>query len=94
MPSEAILLLSNATATGTGKAAGPGDYCFAVDGTFSSTTVALEMQSPDGSSWLAIEDASFTAEGAVIVTLPRTVVRASVTSGTPSGLYATLSPVA
>lgn len=94
MPSDTVSLLSNASATGTGKGAGPGDYCLSVDGTFGGATVAFEIQSPDGSSWLGVSDASFTAEGAVIVTLPRTLVRMSVTGGTPSALYATLVPAA
>lgn len=90
----AILLLSNATATGGAKAVtSPGDYCFAVDGTFSGATVSLEMQSPDGSSWVAIASSGLTAEGGVIISLPANVYRAAVASGPPSGIYATLSPV-
>lgn len=92
--SQGVTLLSNASATGGAIAAGPGDYCYAVDGTFGSGTVSLQMQSPDGSSWLTIADTSLTAEGAVIVTLPRGIYRAGVSGGTPSALYATLLPVA
>lgn len=87
-------LLSNGSATGTAQGMEPGDYCWAVDGTFGGATVSLQMQSPDGSSWLTIEDTDFTAESAVIVTLPANMYRALVASGTPSALYATLTPVA
>lgn len=90
---QAVTLLSNASATGGVVAAGPGDYCYAVDGTFGGATVSLQMQSPDGSSWLTIADTGLTAEGAVIVTLPRGQFKALVAGGTPSALYSTLLPV-
>lgn len=87
----ADLLLSNAAATGAAKSRAAVIYTFAVDGTFNGATVALEMKSPDGSSWLAISGASFTAEGAVNVELPSNSYRASVTGGPPSGIYASLN---
>lgn len=84
------LLLSNASATGNALPRQAGDYCFAVDGTFSGATVALQMLSPDGTNWLTIADTGLTSEGAMIVTLPSGRYRASVASGPPSGIYATL----
>lgn len=90
---QAVSLLSNASATGSPVAAGAGDYCYSVDGTFGGATVSLQMQSPDGSSFLTIADTGLTAEGAVIVTLPLGIYKALVAGGTPSGLYATLLPV-
>lgn len=84
------LLLSNASATGNALSRPAGDYCFAVDGTFSGATVALQMLSPDGTNWLTIADTGLTSEGAMIVTLPSGRYRASVASGPPSGIYATL----
>lgn len=90
---QSVSLLSNASATGSTVAAGPGDYCYMVDGTFGGATVLLQMQSADGSSFLTIADTGLTAEGAVIVTLPLGVYKALVAGGTPSALYATLLPV-
>ena len=85
-------LITNGTATGptSGVSRMAGDYCFAVDGTFSGATVALQMLSPDGTNWLTIADTGLTSEGAMIVTLPSGRYRASVASGPPSGIYATL----
>lgn len=86
------VLLSNASATGDAfRVNASREWLFSVDGTFNGATVQLQLQSPDGSSWLPIEDAAFTAEGAVVVFLgDNSVVRAAVSGGTPSALYAEL----
>lgn len=89
-------LLHNATATTAdanivGIAAGV--YCFAIDGTFDGATCTLQMLSPDGTSWLSITGAAFTAEGTVIVELPGARMRVLVAGGPPSAMYATLKKV-
>lgn len=79
-------LITNGTATGPTSSMPrmAGDYCFAVDGTFSGATVALQMLSLDRTAnWLTIADTGLTAEGAMIVTLPSGRYRASVASGPP-----------
>lgn len=93
MANESYTLLSNASATGTAVEIPRGRYCFEVDGTFDGT-VTLQKLGPDGSSYISVgADAELTAEGAVLVDLPATTVRAHVGSGSPSALYATLSLV-
>jgi hypothetical protein len=93
MATPTLVLLSNASANGSAAGVQPGRYAFAVDGTFNSGTVKLQIQSPDGSSWIDIgNDATLSAEGACLVDLPGCQVRAAIT-GSPSALYATLSPI-
>lgn len=89
----AIQLLSNASATGNSfQVNNSRDYVFSVDGTFGGATVTLQLLSPDGSSWLSITNAAFTAEGAVAVFLGAdSTVRVLVASGIPSALYAALN---
>lgn len=87
-------LLSNASATGDAVNVAPGRYCYAVDGTFSGATVTLAMLGPDGSSYISVgADAALTAEGAVLVELPDCTVRAQISGGPPSGIYASLERV-
>lgn len=85
-------LLNNASATGPVLEIGTtGEFIFSVDGTFGGATVALKLLSPDETSWLAIASASFTAEGAIVVALSKgNKVRAEVSGGSPSALYADL----
>lgn len=88
-------LLNNVAATGSGVSVGGGSYVFTVDGTFGGATVALEIRSPDGSSWLAIANGSFTAEGNCVVELgDGSEVRVSVTGGSPAALYANIAAIA
>ena len=88
-----ITLLSNASATGGATAVPQGRYAFAADGTFNGGTVKLQILSPDGSSYIDIGgDATLSAEGVCLVDLPHCTVKGAVT-GSPSAIYATLSPV-
>jgi hypothetical protein len=80
-------LLSNATATGAAATWGGGAGVFIVVGTFTGATVALETLGPDGATWVASQ-AGLTANGVQRFVLPPGQIRASVTGGTPSGLYA------
>lgn len=89
-------LIDNGSATGptAGLVVAPGRYCFAVDGTFGGATVTLSLLSPDGSSYISCgTDAALTAEGAVEVELPATTVKAVVSGGSPSALYASLERI-
>lgn len=90
-----VSLISNGTAsTASGLSVSPGRYAYAVDGTFSGATVTLSMLSPDGSSYISVgSDAALTAEGAVLVELPYCKVKAIVTGGPPSGIYASLTRI-
>lgn len=82
-------LLSNATATGTAVTVPAGRHLFIVEGTFSGATVALQFEGPNG-TMINVPNASVTANGMAVVEIPSGKVRASVTGGPPSGIYASL----
>jgi hypothetical protein len=83
-------LLSNASATGSRVIWPGGPGVFKVVGTFGGATVSLEFLGPDGSTWVAMgADTTLTAAGGAQFTNDPGPIRASVTGGTPSGLYAT-----
>ncbi len=83
-------LLTNASATGTGKHWPGGRGQFAVVGTFSGATVTLQTLGPDGSTYVSLgADAALTAAGLVNFDAPEGMLRALVAGGPPSGLYAT-----
>lgn len=90
-----LSLLSNAAATGaTVVVTAGGSYSFAVLGTFSGATVALQIMGPDGATWITIPNSGQTAAGVVTVDIPTGAsVRASVTGGPPTGIYASLSMI-
>lgn len=82
-------LLSNASATGASANWGGGVGVFMVSGTFGGGTVSLQFQGPDGTTWItAGPDTSLTANGAGGFVLPPGRIRALVSGGTPSALYA------
>lgn len=89
------MLIENAAATSAAKMVNfAGDHMFRAVGTFGGATVSLEQRAPDGTSWLAITDASLTAAGSFVVSLAAGVeVRAVVTGGAPSALYVSLDLV-
>lgn len=86
-------LLTNASATGspvTGVVSG--EYIFGVAGTFGGATVGLSYLGPDGVTYIALPDTDLTAAGAVVVRVGAgATIKATVTGGTPSGLYANLT---
>lgn len=87
-------LLSNASSTGSSQTWPGGRGTFIVSGTFSGATVALQLLGPDGSTWIdAGTYTSLTAAGGGNFDLPQGQIRASVASGTPSGLYAVAATV-
>lgn len=82
-------LLSNVAATGSAQAWPGGVGSFLVAGTFTGATVSLEVLGPDGSTYIAVSaNTTLTAAGGGNFMLPQSTIRASVTGGTPSALYA------
>ncbi len=86
-------LLSNVAATGSGVNWPGGRGTFTAEGTFSGATVALQMKTVQG-SWVAVAlpnsttACAMTAAGAQTFELPPCEIRAAVSGGTPSALYA------
>lgn len=69
-----------------------GDYIFAAAGTFGGATVALSYLGPDGATYIPLTDTELTSAGAVTVRIGQgATVKATVTGGAPSGLYANLT---
>lgn len=93
--SGSVTLLANASATGSGVVWPGGEGMFVVAGTFGGATVALEVLGPDNATWInAGADGTLTAAGVCAFSLPQGQIRASVTGGTPSGLYACAARIA
>lgn len=94
MNSFSIVLLSNVGATGAGAAAiwGGGRGAFVIGGTFAGTAATLEYLSPSGAWVAAVTPAgvavSLTASGMALFEAPPGSMRAVLTGGTPSGIYA------
>lgn len=88
-----IVLISNAAVTSGAKQVGvSGLYLCRVAGTFGGATVKLQIKNADDSTWLDLPNSSVTAPGLFEVRIPAGVdIRASVASGSPSALYATLN---
>lgn len=86
-------LLTNASTTGAAVKVGQGgQYVFDVVGTFGGATVKLQRRGPDNTTWLDVgPEASFTANGLILVTLSAGFYRASISGGSPSGIHAALS---
>lgn len=83
-------LITNGTATGSAVHWPGGEGTFSVVGTFSGATIKLQYLGPDGSTWMdAGADATLTAAGGCNFTLASGSIRASVSGGPPSGVYAT-----
>lgn len=93
--SAKLALLTNASASGVGvRTTYGGKHLLTINGTFGGTTAKLQVLGPDGTNYIDVPTASFTAAGAIIVDLPvNTTVKAVLTGGTPSAMYATLALV-
>ena len=90
-----IQLLSAAAGVGNG---GPnnvslgGTYQYSIAGTFGGTTAKLQTLGPDGSTYVDYPSVSHTAAAMMNVDLPAgATVRSVMTSGSPTGMNATLS---
>ena len=82
-------LLNNATATGDPTQWSGGMGVFTAAGTFSGATVSLEYLAPDSATWVAMgTDTTLTAAGGGAFVYPPGKIRASVSGGPPSGMYA------
>ncbi len=90
-----LTLLSNASATGTAKEWPGGEGVFTVPlGTISGATVKLQYQADD-LTWTDVDRSgdtyvTFTAVGGAggLFTLPPCNIRAAISGGPPSGIYA------
>ena len=91
---ERLLNNTAVTTPGQGQRVGKGgNYAFDVAGTFGGATVKLQRLASDGVTWLDVgSDASFTAAGHCLVSIPAGQYRAHVSGGSPSGLYSSLLP--
>ncbi len=89
-------LLSSGSASGSAVQIKGGEYHFMVEGTVGSSTISLQIQTPNG-SWTDVQ--VFT--GSVVkfttlpgnqsgISLPAGNVRCACTGGTPSAIYAYL----
>jgi len=90
---ETLTLISNNVAAAAQSAYG-GDYVFSVQGTFGGASVQLQALGPDGATYMnigAAKTAPDTTGGTGVGIGSNATVRATITGGTPSGLYATLS---
>jgi len=87
--SLALDLLNNAAATGNPARWPGGRGSFVAAGTFGGATVKLQMLGPDGATWLDVDSTtSVTAVGHVVFEAGAGQLRALVSGGSPSGLYA------
>lgn len=82
-------LLSNASATGSSTQWPGGPGIFTVAGTFGGATVTLQFMGPDSTTWIAMgTDTTLTAAGGALFTFCPGRIRAAVSGGAPSGLFA------
>jgi hypothetical protein len=89
MRAARVDLLTNASSTGAAVIWPGGRGTFLASGTFGGSTVSLQVLGPDSSTWIdAGSYTTFTANGVGNFDLPQGKIRAAVTGGTPSALYA------
>ena len=91
-----ISLISNGSASGSVyPGIYGGSYVFAVQGTFGGATVALVALGPDGSTYMTLASKTVAdTTGGTGVGLPQgATVQGTITGGSPSAIYATLSRI-
>lgn len=82
-------LLTNASVTGSAVDWTGGSGVFVAAGTFGGATVTLQYLGPDAATWIAMgTDTTLTAAGGGAFMFPPGRIRAAVSGGSPSGLYA------
>lgn len=92
--SAGATLLTNATATGALLDWPGGIGVFVAVGTFSGATVKLQFVGPDGTTLVDAGTATtLTAAGAGVFYLGPCQVKATISAGPPSGIYASVSRV-
>jgi hypothetical protein len=85
-------LLTNASASGPSYVVAGSNYLFNITGTFGGATVTVTATSPSGSQTLGTYT-SAPASPACFAIAAGTTIQATVSGGSPSGLYATLGGV-
>lgn len=89
-----FMLITNGTSTGSAVQWPGGFGNFSAQATFSGATVKLQYLGPDGTNYIdAGGDTTLTAAGGGNFILPRCTIRAAVTGGPPSGVYAQVKRV-
>lgn len=92
---EALTLIANNVVANPQSAFG-GDYIWSVVGTFGGASVQLQALGPDGATYQnigAAKTAPDTTGGTGVGLGTNATVKAVVTGGTPTGLFATLSRI-
>lgn len=93
LASAGVTLLTNATATSAAATWPGGMGLFAAEGTFSGATVKLQWLGPTGLWYDAGANTTLTAGGGGVFYLPAGQIRASVSGGPPSAMYASAARV-
>lgn len=88
MHSESLNLLVNASATGAQLNWPGGKGHFSAAGTFNGASVMLQALAPDGATWISLAGATLVSADLVVFELGPIPVRALVSGGPPSGMYA------
>lgn len=81
-----VVLVENASATGSSKQWPGGRGVFMAEATFGGGTVKLQTQSPNG-TWVDVASASLTAAGTAVFYLPPGPVRANIATATAVYAY-------
>jgi hypothetical protein len=90
-----VPLLINASASGAAQTWPGGMGVFSVCGTFSGATVTLEFLGPDLATYISAGgNTTLTSANAGVFYLPACQIKAVVSGGSPSGLYAAADRIA
>lgn len=89
-----VTLLSNASVTGSPQAVGPGTYVLDAVGTWGGATLTLQYLAADGTTYVTVPGVSLSANGPAEIDVgAASMIKAVLTGGSPSGIYAKLSIV-
>lgn len=81
-------LLLNAAVTGSDAIWPGGKGTFMAEGTFGGATITLQVKSPNGSYIAVSATTTLTANGTATFDLAPSLIRAAVSGGAPSALFA------
>jgi len=91
---QSVFLINNGSATSSAAIWYGGAGVFSVVGTFSGATIKLQFLGGDNTTWIDVGvDTTLTAAGAGGFILPQAQIRAVVTGGPPSGIYAVAASI-
>lgn len=93
MQTHSAVLLSNAAATGSAVQWPGGRGVFMVGATWGGATIALHAKLPNGTFVSVGTDTELTADGMAGFDLPACDIKAVVSGGPPSAVYATAARV-